>query len=151
MKKLLNKKGFTLMEMLIVVAIIVILAAISIPAFSGSLDKANEASDAANLKAAKASFVTQSMLAEGEEGYLILDGSKSYYYDFEKGAFVEGDGDDAKAANSLGSCKYHKAAYIEIVDTLVAGEEGEEAAGDGILDKVQWNNGTVNCEKPEEE
>ena len=57
MKKLLNKKGFTLMEMLIVVAIIVILVAISIPAFSSSLDSAREASDEANLRSAKAAAV----------------------------------------------------------------------------------------------
>ena len=53
MKKLLNKKGFTLMEMMIVVAIIVVLVAISIPTFTGSLNKAHSATDAANLRAAK--------------------------------------------------------------------------------------------------
>ena len=37
LKKFTNKKGFTLMEMLIVVAIIAILVAIAIPTFSGSL------------------------------------------------------------------------------------------------------------------
>ena len=35
LKKLNNKKGFTLMEMLIVVAIIVVLVAIAIPVFTG--------------------------------------------------------------------------------------------------------------------
>ena len=45
MKKLLNKKGFTLMEMLIVVAIIVILVAIAMPTFTKQIDKA-EASKA---------------------------------------------------------------------------------------------------------
>ncbi len=54
MKKLLkNKKGFTLMEMLIVIAIIVILVAISVPTFSAQLDKANKATDDANLRTAK--------------------------------------------------------------------------------------------------
>ena len=37
LKKFTNKKGFTLMEMLIVVAIIAILVAIAIPTFSGTL------------------------------------------------------------------------------------------------------------------
>ena len=53
MKKLNNKKGFTLMEMLIVVAIIVILVAISIPVFSGQLNNAKKATDLANIRAAK--------------------------------------------------------------------------------------------------
>lgn len=80
MKKLLkNKKGFTLMEMLIVVAIIVILVAISIPTFSGSLDSAKEATDAANLRAAEAQAVAE----------VMLDGSSidGYYYNIETGKF----------------------------------------------------------------
>ena len=45
MKKLSNKKGFTLIEMLIVVAIIAVLAAVTLPTFSGATDKANSAAD----------------------------------------------------------------------------------------------------------
>ena len=51
LKKLTNKKGFTLMEMLIVVAIIAILVAIAIPTFNSSLNKARVATDEANLRA----------------------------------------------------------------------------------------------------
>lgn len=54
LKKLTNKKGFTLMEMLIVVAIIAILVAIAIPTFNGALERANQATDAANIRAAYA-------------------------------------------------------------------------------------------------
>ncbi len=53
MKKL-NKKGFTLAELLIVVAIIAVLVAIAIPVFTSQLEKAKEATDAANLRAAYA-------------------------------------------------------------------------------------------------
>ena len=49
-----NNKGFTLMEMLIVVAIIAILVAIAIPTFTGSLNQAREAADQANVRAAYA-------------------------------------------------------------------------------------------------
>ena len=49
-----NKKGFTLMEMLIVVAIIAILVAIAVPVMNSSLDKAKAATDAANLRTANA-------------------------------------------------------------------------------------------------
>ena len=51
LKKLNNKKGFTLMEMLIVVAIIAVLIAIAIPTFNNQLEKSREATDAANLRA----------------------------------------------------------------------------------------------------
>lgn len=49
-----NKKGFTIMEMLIVVAIIAVLAAIAIPTFNGALTKSKEAADVANIRAAYA-------------------------------------------------------------------------------------------------
>lgn len=59
-----NEKGFTLMEMLIVVAIIAILVAVSIPVFTSQLEKAREATDAANLRAAKAVAVAQYLTGE---------------------------------------------------------------------------------------
>lgn len=54
MKKKANKKGFTIMEMLIVVAIIAVLVAIAIPTFNGALEKSKEATDVANVRAAYA-------------------------------------------------------------------------------------------------
>lgn len=52
-----NKKGFTLAELLIVVAIIAVLVAISIPIFNNQLEKSREATDLANLRAAYAELV----------------------------------------------------------------------------------------------
>ena len=49
-----NKKGFTLAELLIVVAIIGVLVAISIPIFTAQLEKAREATDLANIRSAYA-------------------------------------------------------------------------------------------------
>lgn len=49
-----NNKGFTLAELLIVVAIIAVLTAIAIPVFSTQLEKAREATDIANIRAAYA-------------------------------------------------------------------------------------------------
>ena len=49
-----NKKGFTLAELLIVVAIIAVLVAISIPIFTAQLEKSKEAVDEANLRSAYA-------------------------------------------------------------------------------------------------
>lgn len=53
-----NKKGFTLAELLIVVAIIAVLVGISIPVFTNQLEKSREAVDAANLRAAYAEVMT---------------------------------------------------------------------------------------------
>ena len=108
MKKLLNKKGFTLMEMLIVVAIIVILVAVSIPAFSGALDKAKVSADAANFRSAKAAAVLAVSMGDGSA-------SNGMIYDVESGKFVASSA-DAKEANK-GSCSLHTGAWIEFDDT----------------------------------
>ena len=54
MFKKLNKKGFTLAELLVVVAIIGVLVAVSIPIFTGQLRKARLATNQANARAAYA-------------------------------------------------------------------------------------------------
>lgn len=51
MKKM-NKKGFTLAELLIVIAIIAVLIAIAIPTFSGALENARRQTDHANIRSA---------------------------------------------------------------------------------------------------
>ena len=66
MKKKQNKKGFTLAELLIVVAIIGVLVAIAIPVFSGKLDKAKQATDDANIRSAYAQYVS-TMMTAGKE------------------------------------------------------------------------------------
>ena len=58
MKKMNNRKGFTLAELLIVVAIIAVLVAIAIPVFTSQLEKAREATDVANIRSAYAEVVT---------------------------------------------------------------------------------------------
>ena len=49
-----NNKGFTLAELLIVVAIIAVLVAIAIPVFTKQLESSREAVDASNIRAAYA-------------------------------------------------------------------------------------------------
>ena len=49
-----NKKGFTLAELLIVVAIIAVLVAISIPIFNSQLEKSRDAVSVANIRSAYA-------------------------------------------------------------------------------------------------
>ena len=56
-----NKKGFTLIEMLVVIAIIAVLVAIVIPTVTSATQKANAAANAANMR---------SLLAEASIDYL---------------------------------------------------------------------------------
>ncbi len=72
-------KGFTLMEMLIVVAIIAVLVAIAIPVFSAQLNNAKVAADAANIRggyaAATADVAGNKDAASGDTYYLKSDGT----------------------------------------------------------------------------
>ena len=84
-----NKKGFTLAELLVVVAIVGILVAISIPVFTSQLAKARKATNQANMRAAKAAAVAQ-YLTDNE------DGKEAVVYDYnpEKGIATSTGGKD---------------------------------------------------------
>ena len=49
-KNLLNKKGFTLIELIVVIAILAILALILVPSITGYISKATTAKDVANAR-----------------------------------------------------------------------------------------------------
>ena len=101
MKKLFkNKKGFTLMEMLIVVAIIVILVAVSMPVFTSQLEKAKTATDDANIRAAKAVAVAEYLAPDSD-----IITSKTYYYDAAKGSL--------QPDNNTGITGYGKATAVK--------------------------------------
>ena len=94
MKKLLNKKGFTLIEMLVVVAIIAILAGISLPTFGGALNKAKKAADDANFKSAKAVAISE-YLSKNFDADTTNDLVSGDIYDIETGSFVSSYSGDA--------------------------------------------------------
>ena len=84
-----NKKGFTIVELVIVVAVIAILAAVLIPTFSGIINKANQSADqqavanmnkllAMNEKAADVDGVIEILIKEGYKGDL-----STYFKDYE--------------------------------------------------------------------
>ena len=69
-----NRNGFTLAELLIVVAIIGVLVAISIPIFSKQLEKSRDATSVANLRSAYAEAMTAAIDYNGDSR---LSGSKT--------------------------------------------------------------------------
>ena len=62
-----NKKGFTLIEMLVVIAIIAILVAIIVPTVSTATEKAKEATDAANIRTAVAEVEVQGLTSNSDQ------------------------------------------------------------------------------------
>lgn len=68
-----KSRGFTLMEMLTVVAIIAVLVAIAIPVFSNQLEKSREATDLANVRSAYAVVLSNAILEESSAGRIGQD------------------------------------------------------------------------------
>ena len=71
MERIRNKKGFTLAELLIVVAIIAVLVAIAIPVFTSQLEKSREATDTANIRSAYAEVVAEALTQSGTESEIV--------------------------------------------------------------------------------
>jgi len=83
MKKVNNKKGFTLAELLVVLAILAILVAVAIPLFSGAVSEAQKTAREANVRAVRAAAVVEiltndSVVEKGTNGwYAEAEVSKS--------------------------------------------------------------------------
>lgn len=93
-----NQKGFTLAELLIVVAIIAVLVAIAIPVFTTRLEQSRETTDIANLRSAYAAAQVADL-----SGIVADDGTVSkpnpstdYYFNPN-----DGDGIVLSAASGL--------------------------------------------------
>ena len=105
--KLSKNGGFTLVEMLIVVAIIAILVAVSIPLVTTSLEKAQQATDDANLRSAKAAAVID---------YFDDQTITGKYYDLKAGKMT------STAQTKQGETTANAAKHIEVVYDSTNGE-----------------------------
>ena len=76
MKK--SREGFTLAELLIVVAIIAVLVAVAIPVFGSQLEKSREAADFANVRAAYAKVLTEANMGIYNEPVTVKLKQKQY-------------------------------------------------------------------------
>ena len=91
MIKKLRKKGFTIVELVIVIAVIAILAAILIPTFTNVVNKAEASKIQSELKSAYTQYVAEaSDDQEYVEGYAhILFKFEDNYYEYDGSVFSE--------------------------------------------------------------
>ena len=117
-----NKKGFTLIEMLVVIAIIAVLVAIIIPTVSSATVKASAAADAANLR---------SLIAEASTDYLAGhdDDTGLVSYKVEGNVFAVREGAPAPKSKMAG---------IEKKATIALGSNGTITANFGAGKDVAY-------------
>ena len=110
-----NEKGFTLAELLIVVAIIAVLVAVSIPVFTTQLEKSREETDIANLRSAYAIVQTDAMTegykqpgSSAANGKYTKGDNNQYiaYYNIKAGELSNtNDGAKGKGSATKGGCE----------------------------------------------
>ena len=101
-----TKRGFTIVELVIVIAVIAILAAILIPVFSSVVESANEKSRQAEIKNTFTAYTAQ----EAMDGTATTDKIADFYYTEDGTTFYTFDGkvamkdkDTAIAASDVGA------------------------------------------------
>ena len=123
MKK--NNQGFTLAELLIVVAIIAVLVAVSIPIFSSQLEKSREATDLSNVRAKYSEImaiaITGDKPAEGSD--IERTGNRgSYIYTAEVALNQQSEGWDTALPIEVGGVQYNG---TEIADQWIGEPQSE--------------------------
>ena len=87
-----NKKGFTIVELVIVIAVIAILAAVLIPTFTGVTERAKESAAMQNARNAWMNYVSANADQPGYKENICIESTvdeKVYYFHVENGVFDE--------------------------------------------------------------
>lgn len=115
MKKL-NKKGFTIVELVIVIAVIAILAGVLIPTFATVVDKANKSKAMQEAKNEYEAYLAEyAATLKGDENLVIVSGK--YEFKVVKGQFQS----EAKAAGEYTDDL--SKAYKKTTDTTINGNK----------------------------
>lgn len=82
-----NRKGFTIVELVIVIAVIAILAAVLIPTFASIVSKANESNLQQSLAIARKNVLAENAadneFSEADVYYVKKDGANTAYYQWK--------------------------------------------------------------------
>ena len=148
-----SRGGFTLAELLIVVAIIAVLVAIAIPVFSKSLESSAEATDIANMRSAYGVGV-EALLTDTEidgEAFSSYTSENPLYFDgtsltADKSAALLGSGTSLDAGTVYSACSDY---------TYPAGTDLRESAiivfAQGNTVHVHWEGAASSTSQPTEQ
>ena len=126
-----NRKGFTLGELLIVVAIIGVLVAVSVPIFTKQLKKARLATNQANARQALSAVLTTWMTEKYEEGTYngeTIEGHALYEYDPSTGVATNISEVESFDADAIGVTYGENNKWLSI-DTNIAEWTTETTVG----------------------
>ena len=118
-----NKKGFTIVELVVVIAVIAILAAVLIPNLSRLVEKANESKAMQEAKAAYEAYLVDH--AEDMDKIDLCIKSDGHYYHVTAGQFSAEEVKDHK------SCALTNATAMKVVNGALSPEASTTKPADG--------------------
>ena len=120
-----NKKGFTIVELVIVIAVIAILSAVLIPTFGGIVEKANKSAAQQEAKNAHTQYLIDTD-ADTSNVVIVVDGK--YYFTVTNGEF---EAEETAPAYHTGVLKTYGDVTIHVPGAC-ADENDSDLATDGV-------------------
>lgn len=132
-----NRKGFTITELIIVIAVIAILAAVLIPTFSGIIGKANDSAMDQEVRAALTTFLAEKNAQIPANTYFVYkNGNTTTYFKYENGKLNEYTG--TLPTYDTNDEVYAKQAAADIIKNgdavITIGTESGQAKGKVLTD-----------------